>query len=340
MNKSGRQNFRLPFLLVLALATGAGPARMAAQEQLAAPAWPPGENAIVATVDGFGIRAGLVLNKLQPNRRSAAEKNVPPPAVELWVPAVEHLIDRQAVLRGLASYRAATGPSEMKMELGRLGKQLESAGGSLDAHIASLGLTQAEFENELRWQLTWQRLLQRMLTEEAVEKFFEQHRRDFDGTTMLVDQILWVWDDQATNEQKQELQQQASGVFDRLKRGELLWDDTVREFSMSPLAGDPRQAGRLIGRQAPMPPAFSAAAFALEVNEISPPVETLVGIHIIRCLEIRPGDRVLNEVDREVRSAMAERMFKNLVDRHRPSSDISYGEGFPQSGHSGDSSGG
>ncbi|MEM7316385.1 MAG: peptidyl-prolyl cis-trans isomerase, partial [Planctomycetota bacterium] len=67
---------------------------------------------------------------------------------------------------------------------------------------------------------------------------------------------------------------------------------------------------------------FSKAAFRLKETEVSQPVETPFGLHLIKCLEIEPGTRSFSEVLPAVKQAAMNDMFRRLAARQRRSAKI------------------
>lgn len=289
--------------------------------------WGPEQAA--ATVNGFVIRAVAVSRSLrlaQPDDR--AESFQPTP--QLLAASLEHLVCQRIVFDALQSGSDGLGPSLVKQELDRFAVRLKTAGMSLEQHLQEQGLTAAELEASLVWNRIWQAFLDRSLTEPAMQDFFSGHLRDFDGTVLSVDQILWTWPAACTAETRQAMRDHAAGVHRQIQDGVLAWEDAVRQHSMSPLAkGDPAGAVRWIGRTGPMPEAFTAAAFRLESGQVSAPVETPFGLHIIRCIEVRPGHRKFSEVSGEVKQAMTSALFGQLVAKHRPGARVEYSPEFP-----------
>ena len=71
-----------------------------------------------------------------------------------------------------------------------------------------------------------------------------------------------------------------------------------------------------------MPEAFGQAAFALEPGAISPPVVTEAGVHLIQCVEIKPGSRTWQEVRGELEPTVTRYLFRWAADRQRPQARI------------------
>ena len=93
----------------------------------------------------------------------------------------------------------------------------------------------------------------------------------------------------------------------------------AREFSQDP--GSAKQGGELgyVARGI-MDPKFDEVAFSLNKGEVSQPVETPFGIHLIKVEEIKPGreksfDEVRAELEREYRRNEAENLFYDLADQ-------------------------
>jgi peptidyl-prolyl cis-trans isomerase C len=70
-----------------------------------------------------------------------------------------------------------------------------------------------------------------------------------------------------------------------------------------------------------MVPAFDQAAFSLKVGEISEPVKTQFGYHIIRVEAHKTYEDSKPEIDRRIRSEMAQKMMDDLQKKANPTFD-------------------
>jgi len=73
-----------------------------------------------------------------------------------------------------------------------------------------------------------------------------------------------------------------------------------------------------------MSESFSRAAFALEKGELSQPVESSFGVHLIQCVEIKPGEKRWQEVKSELNAAMTRFLFDWVANKQRPNAQIQF----------------
>jgi peptidyl-prolyl cis-trans isomerase SurA len=107
----------------------------------------------------------------------------------------------------------------------------------------------------------------------------------------------------ATQEEKNNAQKKAGELYLKLKAGEK-WEDLVKLYSDDPSSN--QKGGELpmfgSGTNQRMVPVFEEAAFGLKSDgEISEPVQTDFGFHIIKRLEWKPV-RPFNEMKKEIQS--------------------------------------
>jgi parvulin-like peptidyl-prolyl isomerase len=159
--------------------------------------------------------------------------------------------------------------------------------------------------------LAWGKYRARYVTEERLASYFDEHRRQFDGTELSVSHIL-LRPDASGARPTEELVERARRMREKIVSGKLSFEEAAQRHSAGPSG---KQGGKLgfIGRRGPMVESFSRAAFALEAGELSEPVTTRFGVHLIRCDDIKPGTKPLAEVSEQVEDAVARELLEKLV---------------------------
>ncbi len=229
---------------------------------------------------------------------------------------VETLVQQQLVLDYLDQRSLGATEGEILLEMRRWEKTLAARGMSPAEFFRQTGLDRPALERRFGWSIGWPRFAESKLTDARLEKFFERHKRDFDGTRLRVAHILWPHDLSLTKATEQALQTRAEIMEDKI---------SFAEAAISRSGAPSSDRGGELGwieRRHPMDEAFSAAAFALRRGETSPPVRTPFGTHLIRCLEEKPGEKSLDDVRNEVKTSARNRLFRNLAARQRRTSQI------------------
>jgi parvulin-like peptidyl-prolyl isomerase len=236
---------------------------------------------------------------------------------------LEQLIGRKLVLRYLASKNAAATKADLDLQLEKIKKQLKQQNITLAEFLARGKLDELEFRRTLAWQLSWQRYLDDQISEENLQKYFEKHRREFDGSQVRAAHILFKVEPAGSAAARERALQKAADVRAEIVAGKLTFVKAAELHSAAPTAKAGGDIG-FISRHEPMPEPFSKAAFALEPNAVSPPIESPIGVHLIICLAIKPGQTTWQDARGELEPAVTRYLFDRIVSAERGQSKIEY----------------
>ncbi|MGL1889176.1 MAG: peptidylprolyl isomerase [Reichenbachiella sp.] len=157
------------------------------------------------------------------------------------------------------------------------------------------GKTVAEFREELFDQIKEQMVVQKMqgvisdevsVTPGEVSKFFSEIPSDslpYFSTEVTIGQIVKI--PEANELTKARVRDQLLDLKDRIEKGES-FSALATKYSMDP--GSARQGGELgFFNRGELAPQFEATALGMQPGEISDPVETQFGFHMIQLIERR-----------------------------------------------------
>jgi parvulin-like peptidyl-prolyl isomerase len=279
---------------------------------------PAAEEAVVATVGGEPIDRGDVERLLD---RTVAGQEVNPAVLPvLQAQVLAEIVDRELVLAYARRTNSAPSEPQIDAALGELKARVTAQGKSLDQYLKERSMDEADLRRQVTWDLVWPKYAARYATEERLASYFAAHRREFDGTQISVSHVLLRPQAGTGPQAMDKLVEEARTLRDQITSGKLSFEEAARRHSAGPSA---RQGGKLgfINRRGPMVESFSRAAFALEPGQVSEPVVTRFGVHLIRCDEIKPGTGELNDVRDEVQEALARELLEKLArfeERHTP----------------------
>lgn len=173
---------------------------------------------------------------------------------------------QQVVVERILNDKYKVTDEEMEEELATVKEQY---GEGYEAALAQSNLTEEMLKTNIRFTLLQQKATEDIeVTDEEIQKYYDQASQELNARHILVA-------DEAT----------ANEIIEKLNAGED-FAELAKEFSTDPGSG--QQGGDLgwftVGT---MVPEFNDAAYALKVDEISKPVQTQNGFHIIQVQEKR-----------------------------------------------------
>lgn len=152
-----------------------------------------------------------------------------------------------------------------------------------------------------------------------IEKYYEGHRAQYEvKETRQASHILISVDSGAGAEARQKAHAKAEEIYGQLKRDPGKFAELAKNHSQDP--GSAANGGDLgLFSRGSMVKPFDDAVFQMKIGDISAPVESQYGYHIIRLTAIRPGqlkglDEVRGQIEAELRKELAGRKFAETAE--------------------------
>lgn len=305
----------------LAVVPGAA-GRALGQNQPADPPHPGIEpTAVAATVEGSPILVGEVARTL---RAAVAKRAVNPAAlIVMQAQVLDQLVDRRIVQTYLDKNGIAATTGEIDQAIDAFKAKLAAQKLTLQNVLKEQGLTEDDLRAQAAWELSWKRYLVKHLTDDALERYFEEHRKEFDGSKIQASHILLRPPRSGDGTALAALVAQAQDIRRQIVSGEINFEEAARRYS----AGPSRHNGGQLGsfpRHGVMLEPFSRAAFALDVGGLSQPVHTRFGVHLIYCTGVEPGDKQWTDVRDQLEPPVTQDLFTRLAQQQRPTADVKF----------------
>jgi parvulin-like peptidyl-prolyl isomerase len=296
------------------------PAALVAQEKLS-----PKKTArprIAATVGDAAIYDSEVQAKLDRGLKRRVIDDDARPA--LAAHALAQLVNQRLVMAYLHQRGTAAHRQEIKAELDIIRRKLKTQNITLAEFLKRSGQTAARFEYDLAWRITWNAYQERNINDTTLERYFNAHRRQFDGTQLRVSQILFKRGAGGT----EKLLKQAESIRSQITAGKISFAEAAKKHSAAPSGKRGGDVG-FIDRHGSMGEPFCKAGFGLKKGETSEPVITDFGVHLIQTTDSRPGKRRWQDVRKELRSEMVRFLFGWVADRQRDKITVKFSGASP-----------
>jgi peptidyl-prolyl cis-trans isomerase C len=238
----------------------------------------------VAKVDGEEISADS-FNKLISQRTQSMRGNMPPQIVDRFKSqAVDQLIDEHLVDQELAIVDVDVDAEEVEQEWARFKERFPNDE-ALESFMSRQDLDAAQFKQRLKKDLMLRKFLTDKydveVTEDEVRQYYSDNSVRFEQKEQVrARHILIKTDRDADQDAVREARERAGEVAAEAKEPDADFAELARKHSEGPTA----QRGGDLGffSRDRMVPEFADAAFDMQPGEISSPVKSQFGYHVIK----------------------------------------------------------
>ncbi|MFM8981335.1 MAG: peptidylprolyl isomerase [Spartobacteria bacterium] len=288
-------------------ATSAQPANPEAPQAPAADAKPLELPQVVATVNGKDITSTQLQDIFNAAVQSSGMKVADLSAAQQlggYTQLLNDLIDRQLLL-GAAS-KEEVSDEDVQDEIKKFKSQFPDEA-IFDAQMKQAGMTPEKLQNDVREELKIRRWMESQIKAPEVsdadaKSFYESNIKEFEQPeTVKASHILFMVDADAPADVVKQKEEAAKKATARAQAGED-FTTLAKELSEEPGA---KESGGDLGffPKDRMVPEFANAAFAQNLNDISAPVKTQFGWHVIKVTDKKAAGTVpFNEVDDQITS--------------------------------------
>jgi len=249
----------------------------------------------------------------------------------LRIEAMDLMIEQELVKQAAENEGIAGDPAEVDKQIAEL-RDVFDTDAQFRMKLEADGYTEETYRRHVQRMAAAKVYLDRIradasdVRDSEVEQFYEENE---DRLTLpeqvRVRHILLTWKPMGTQDDRAAIREQMEPILERARAGED-FAALAREFSEdSATKGNGGDTGFFY--RGTMVPAFEQAAFALQPGEVSDPVDTVFGVHIIKLEErqearLLPLDEVREQLQDYVREEKMEAAVGAKVDELRAAADV------------------
>lgn len=278
------------------------------------------QNNVIAIVDGKKITQEELARRMKnftdvdpATRDSIKQETIDQLITDILL---EKFIDKQGVL---------VTQEEIEREINQIRDNLtESMGNttqSLEQVLATIGSDINEFKKSIKHSIALEKYFHDKLTDKFLEEYFEKNKNLFNSESVKVSHILIDTRDLKTEEEMSLALKTIRDIKKEIDQG-FAFDEAAKKYSHCPSA---LQGGNLgfIQRKGDLAKSFLDTAFSLQVGQVSEPVQTEYGYHLIKVTGKNPGFQVrFTDVREKVRLEALDEEILKLLDRLRKEAQI------------------
>ncbi len=298
----------------------------------------PQKDAVAATVNGqtvseFAVRRAL--RRVPPQKQAEAREEI-----------VNLLVDNVLVEQYLLQMRVQVDDKAVDTRLDEMRAEAKKQNKGFDEELKNAELGLEELRAFVRADLRWEAFAAGQADEAKLRAYFDANKEMFDGSSVRARHILITLpaDTPAANADavsrlqkfKRQVEEQVAAGLAKLpadadklareKARQSLTDETFAALAKKESSCPSKEQGGDVGwftRAGTMVEPFSRAAYACKPYEITDPVKTQFGYHVILVTDRKPGrETKYEDVKQEVKDVYGEKLREAVVTMMRQRSKI------------------
>jgi parvulin-like peptidyl-prolyl isomerase len=249
----------------------------------------PGANDVIATVTSRNQTTKLTRGELV-----AILRNFSLPAGEepesIYHQAVDILVSETLVNHFLARQNVPVAPNKVEEQIDLIRQQIKREGQDLPNFLSMTGSSMDELRKKIESRIRWMEYYKSKGTDGELRKYLNVHRDRFSGTQVRASHILLKVDTKAGAAEKEKVKQKLIGIRNEILQNQLNFAEAANKYSEDP--GNEGGAGGSLDWfpiEGVVVDEFAVPAFKLKKGEISQPVETPYGLHLIQVTDRKEG---------------------------------------------------
>lgn len=236
---------------------------------------------------------------------------------------VEDMIDDMVLSQFLRDKGPKVEQAEVEKRFQLLKASLEKRGQSIADFARELGKTEAHLKDAWAATIQFEKYVEGQATDAELRRYHAANKLFFDRAAVKVSHIMLRVSPDAPPGEWTTARQKLAQIRREIVSGEIDFAAAAKKYSLDATARRGGEIGYIARRDTIVDEEFAQAAFALPVGEISQPVDTEFGCHLILVSERKtPPGRSYEEVAEEVRDCYAEDLRISLVKKLRKQADI------------------
>lgn len=273
------------------------------------------QNDVVATVNGKKILQEDI------SKRLSNFKDVDPDTLDtIKQEIIDQLITDILLEEFIDKQGLVVAPEETEREIDQI-KGTIGGTQSLEQVLVSIGSHMMEFKKSVKHSIALEKYFHDKLDDRMLEKFFEENKNLFNGESVKVSHILVDTRNMKTPEEYAQALEQIKNIKKEIDQGSA-FDETARKYSNCPSALIGGDLG-FIQRKSNLAKSFSDTAFALQIDQVSGPIRTEYGYHLIKVTGKKEGSRIqFTSVKENVRLEVLDVEILKLLARLRKEAQI------------------
>lgn len=234
---------------------------------------------------------------------------------------VDLLIERHLMGDYLKNRKVTADAEALNAQVRMIHELITRQGDKPEIVLEKLGFNDEKLRKELALPLAWERYIKQVTTPEKLREYYRPRQAQYDGTQVRAQQVFLKVDRRATAADVDAARDKLNKIRERISSKQISFADAVVEYSQSPSKEKDGDLG-WFGCNGRVPKSVARAALALKVNDLSAPVRSPFGWHLLNITDRKPGQESLEDVRQQVFDDLSRDVWQQLAKQLRDKASI------------------
>ncbi len=296
-------------------------------------------NALVVTVNGTKITEGQI-NKILDARMEQRAGKIPPNMKDQFRQQMRKNIIQQLVIEQILTEKEKEKNITVSQQdvNDKIAEQMKQQNLNLDefkALLKNYGTNYSDYEDNMRKRLAFEKLMEfefadkiQKPTEEQAKAFYDENIEQFREPEKIHTKHILIKpaDSNDPNKAKAQARAKAEDILKKVKEGGN-FEELAKQYSACPSGKNGGDLGE--APKGSFVPAFEAAAYKLEPNQVSDIVETEFGYHIIKMISHTDAnttsfEKAREKIEQHLSNKQKEQVVMNYISQIKQQADIKF----------------
>ena len=273
---------------------------------------------VLATVNGENISQEDVNQMLNRFGKQVTEEQMPAVTKQI----LDGLITQKLIMQFIRDSKIEVSPAEIEGELNKVREDIKTnpglEGKTLEQVLETHGSSIDTLKSDIIISLSLEKNLGKDIDDKKIKASFDDNKAAYDDTEVRASHILVDTRQMKTDAELAQALEKIKKIKAEVDAGKD-FAEVAKQYSDCP-SKDKGGDLSFFKRKGQMVEPFAAAAFALKVGQVSAPVKTPFGYHIIKVTEIKKGtdvkfDDVKQVIKQNLMEEKAQVLIKQLLEK-------------------------
>ncbi|HHT9145122.1 MAG: peptidylprolyl isomerase [Candidatus Brocadiaceae bacterium] len=296
----------------------------ASKEKEAAPAKQEDDSKkVLATVNGENVSQEDVNQMLNRFGKQVPEEQMPAVTKQI----LDGLITQKLIMQFIRDSKIEVSQAEIEKELNKVREDIKTnpslEGKTLEQVLETHGSSIDTMKSDIIISLSLEKNLGKDIDDKKTKAYFDENKAAYDNTERRASHILVDTRQMKTDAELAQALEKIKKIKTEVDSGKD-FAEVAKQYSDCP-SKDKGGDLNFFKRKGQMVEPFAAAAFALKVGQVSDPVKTPFGYHIIKVTEIKKGNDVkFDDVKQVIKQNLMEEKAQVLIKQLLEKAKIEY----------------